>query len=386
MGSLRLGGARHGAAPVLFLLGSLAVGAMPARAQVDLRILPPKPAYVRNPTCAPVATSIPFAEHEGTRDVGLSPSPREMPLNQGESAICFAYATADMISHRLGRQIAPLDVATKYYFADPERLTAIPALRRHLKAHPNWRADIAWSRNAAEMSPAGNPKLLPYFDKIEGGEEDTAALLYNIGGLCEDRDLPSNDGYRYAASTLHRLRYRSRLAPRPMSFRSLAGTVPHLRHPQTDTFNAGWIAHVDARCRRVGLPVPLLPVSYRLAANQAEFVEMRDSGTPPSPRAISRILAMIDYALDHGRVPTIGYSWYLLEDRDPKDPDLHADHASPVIGRRTVGGRCQYRVQDNTGEYCARMRAGMREACENGRVWVDEEALRRTLYSVTYLR
>ncbi|MBY0260357.1 MAG: hypothetical protein K2X24_22430 [Methylobacterium sp.] len=365
---------------------ALAAWALPALAQVDPRILPLQASYRRNPTCAAVEARIPFDVHEGTRDVALSPSPREMPMNQGESAICFAYATADMISHRLGRQIAPLDVATKTYFADPERLAAIPALREHLKAHPNWRADIAWSRNAAEMSNIGNPKLLPYFDKIEGGEEDTAALLYNIGGLCEDRDLPSNDGYRYANPTLRRLRYRSRLAPRPMSFRSLAGTVPHLRHPQTDTFNAAWIAHVEARCRRVPLAVPLLPVSYRVAANQAEFVELRESGTPPSQKAITRILAMIDYALDHGRVPTIGYSWYLLEDRDPKDPDLHADHASPVIARRKVGGTCQYRIQDNTGEYCARMREGMREACENGRVWVGEEALRRTLYSVTYLR
>jgi hypothetical protein len=365
---------------------ALAAWALPALAQVDPRILPLQASYRRNPTCAAVEARIPFDVHEGTRDVALSPSPREMPMNQGESAICFAYATADMISHRLGRQIAPLDVATKTYFADPERLAAIPALREHLKAHPNWRADIAWSRNAAEMSNIGNPKLLPYFDKIEGGEEDTAALLYNIGGLCEDRDLPSNDGYRYVNPTLRRLRYRSRLAPRPMSFRSLAGTVPHLRHPQTDTFNAAWIAHVEARCRRVPLAVPLLPVSYRVAANQAEFVELRESGTPPSQKAITRILAMIDYALDHGRVPTIGYSWYLLEDRDPKDPDLHADHASPVIARRKVGGTCQYRIQDNTGEYCARMREGMREACENGRVWVGEGALRRTLYSVTYLR
>ncbi|KQP75119.1 hypothetical protein ASF60_08270 [Methylobacterium sp. Leaf113] len=368
------------------LAGVLLSSVTAARAQVDPRILPLHPAYARNPTCAPVAATIPFDVHEGTRDVALSPSPREMPLNQGESAICFAYATADMISHRLGRQISPLDVATKTYFADPERLTAIPALRAHLKAHPNWRADIAWSRNAAEMSNIGNPKLLPYFDKIEGGEEDTAALLYNIGGLCEDRDLPSNDGYRYADRTLRALRYRSRLAPRPLCFRSLAGTVPHLRDSRTDTFNAGWIAHVEARCRRVPLPVPLLPVSYRVAANQAEFAALREAGRPPGRRAVARILAMIDYALDHGRVPTIGYSWYLLEDRDPKDPDLHADHASPVIGRRKVGGSCQYRVQDNTGEYCARMREGMREACDNGRVWVDEEALRRTLYSVTYLR
>lgn len=364
----------------------LAISAAPAFAEADPRILPLHPTYARNPTCAPVEARIPFDVHEGTRDVALSPSPRDLPLNQGESAICFAYATADMISHRLGRQVSPLDVATKNYFADPERLAAIPALRAHLAAHPSWRADIAWSRNAAEMSPIGNPTLLPYFDKIEGGEEDTAALLYNIDGYCEDRDLPSNDGYRYANQTLQRLRYRSRLSPRPMSFRSLVGTVPHLRNAKTDTFNAAWIAHVEARCRRVPLPVPLLPVSYRVAANQAEFVEMRDSGTPPDPKAISRILAMVDYALDHGRVPTIGYSWYLLEDRDPKDPDLHADHASPVIGRRKVGNVCEYRVQDNTGEYCARMRAGMREACENGRVWVGEEALRHTLYSVTYLR
>lgn len=365
---------------------ALLASAAPARAEADPRILPSRPVYARNPTCAPVEARIPFDLHEGTRDVALSPAPPEMPLNQGESAICFAYATADMISHRLGRQISPLDVATKNYFADAERLAAIPALREHLKAHPNWRADIAWSRNAAEISAIGNPKLLPYFDKIEGGEEDTAALLYNIGGLCEDRDLPSNDGYRYANPTLNRLRYRTRLAPQSMSFRSLAGTVPHLRHARTDAFNAAWIAHVDARCRRVPLPVPLLPVSYRVAANQAEFVEMRESGKPPDPKAISRILAMVDYALDHGRVPTIGYSWYLLEDRDPKDPDLHADHASPVVGRRKVGGTCEYRIQDNTGEYCARMRRGMREACENGRIWVGEEALRHTLYSVTYLR
>jgi hypothetical protein len=115
-------------------------------------------------------------------------------------------------------------------------------------------------------------------------------------------------------------------------------------------------------------------------------MEMLEEGEPPSAKDVSRMLSMVDYALDHGRAPTIGYSWYVLEERDPKDPDVAADHSSAVIARRRVGGRCQYRVQDNTGEYCARMREGIRERCDDGRVWLWEDELRRTLYSVIYLR
>jgi hypothetical protein len=65
---------------------------------------------------------------------------------------------------------------------------------------------------------------------------------------------------------------------------------------------------------------------------------------------------------------------------------LVADHSSVIIGRRRVGDTCQYRVQDNTGEYCAPMREGIRDRCELGRIWLTEDELKRTLYSVTYLR
>ena len=43
-------------------------------------------------------------------------------LSQGDSAICFAYATADMISQRVQTEISALDVATKYYLTNPSRL------------------------------------------------------------------------------------------------------------------------------------------------------------------------------------------------------------------------------------------------------------------------
>lgn len=43
----------------------------------------------------------------------------------GRCAICFAYATADMISQRVQTEISALDVATKYYLTNPLRLAKL---------------------------------------------------------------------------------------------------------------------------------------------------------------------------------------------------------------------------------------------------------------------
>jgi hypothetical protein len=370
------------------LLALLTIGPASAANGPDPRILPASPRYTRNPQCGSVQIAMPPSTHRLPGSNLISPRPSDIPVGQGESAICFAYATADMISQRLGVAVSPLDVATKFYFADPTRLAAIrsPALQAHLRAHPTYLTDIAWSRNAVDITTDHNPLLQPYFDKLEGGEEDAAALLYNLDGLCEQRDLPSHEGYAHFTSYYAALRYSSHVRAPNQCFRRVGITVDKLRSRRADAFNDAWLKQVEALCQRKPLPVPLLPVSYRVAANQLEFMEMLEEGEPPSAKDVSRMLSMVDYALDHGRAPTIGYSWYVLEERDPKDPDIAADHSSAVIGRRKAADRCQYLVQHNTGEYCARMREGIRERCDNGRVWLWEDELKRTLYSVIYLR
>ncbi len=309
-------------------------------------------------------------------------------MSQGDSAICFAYATADMISQREGIIVSALDVATQYYYADASRLMTLhnPQLQRYLREHPQMMAEILEDRNDTDVSRDHNPKQLPYFDKLEDGQEDAAALLYNTTGLCSDRDLPSFDGYAQHVRLFSTLRYRAGITLHDRSYRSLAGTVEKLRNPLTDPFNASWLAYVGHACKRIPLPAPLLPVSYRIADNQLDFMDRLEHGHPPTRAESDRLLGMIDYALDHHRTPTIGYSWYLLEDRDPKDPDMAADHSSTLLGRRRVGSTCQYHLQDNTGEYCARMRPGIAARCRLGRIWVTDEELRRTLYSVIYLR
>ena len=372
--------------------GALLVGllAMPAEAgPADPRLLPQNPRYARNGTCADVQVVVPTARpNTHPLDGLISPNPADSPMGQGDSAICYAYATADMISQRVGETVSALDVATAYYFADPKRLQSLkhPALRAYLRANPGTLREIAASRNDTDVSRDGNPRQRPYFDKLEDGQEDISALLYNIDGYCSDRDLPSFDGYAQHGRLFRQLRYRASLTRRNMSYRSLAGTIEKLRAPDTDPFNAAWLAHVGRVCQRKPLPVPLLPVSYRVADNQLDFMDKLARGRPPTRRETDRLLAMVDYALDHARTPTVGYSWYLLEDRDPKDPDMAADHASTLLGRRKVGGTCQYHLQDNTGEYCARMRPGIAARCDLGRVWVTEQELRGSLYSVIYLR
>jgi hypothetical protein len=377
--------------PHVVIIASLLLRSTPilSTERPDPVLLPAKVHYTRNNKCTAVNIPMPPSTHSAVDGNMASPKPALMPLSQGDSAICFAYATADMISQRVGTEISALDVVTKYYFADPSRLAKSTNLdlRRHLHSMGNYRAAVDRSRAMTEISSDDNPGRYPYIDKLEGGEEDIAALLYNIGGICKDKDLPSYDGYTHHAVFLTLRRMLTRLLPSTQYSRNILGSAsPNTLSPKTDAFNAAWIGRVEKQCRRRPSHVPLLPISYRVAANEASFMQLIEDGQPPSNSQVYHMFAMIDYALDHGRAPAVGYSWYVLEAAAPDETDLVADHSSVIIARRRVGTTCQYKVQDNTGEYCARMREGIRERCNLGRIWLAEDELKRTLYSVTYLR
>jgi hypothetical protein len=343
---------------------------------VDRRILPEKPHHRRNVDCAPISAA--------------RQAKQNMPVSQGDSAICFAYATSDMISQRIGRRVSALDVATSYFFANPVELykTRNKDLLRYLTQRRGLLDDILLRRNRIDVSKEGNANGRPYFDKLEDGDEEIASLLVNTKGVCLDRDLPSDDGYYRYTSLLERLRRRAKLmGDGHVCLRAVGGAATHLRDPVADAFNASWISFVDQRCRRIRNPVPLLPVAYRAAVDVREAMERnRSAGQEISPQEKAHMFEIIDYALDHRRNPTIGYSFYLLEARAPNDPDEFADHSSMILGRKKIGGACHYLVQDNTGEYCFRLRPGIAAKCSLGRIWVSEHDLGETIYSVTYLR
>ena len=353
------------------LFAGLAIPA--ARAQADLYILPPNPTYRRNSECATVP----------------APPFKRMPNSQGDSAICFAYAAADMISQRIGLAVSALDVATTFYFTDPSGLyTASDRRVRELVAgKPGLMDEIVAQRSRVDVSEEKNTLRRPYFDKLEGGEEDVAALLLNIKGVCLEQDLPSNDGYYLYTALLEILRRKARATPNPgICLRSVGATAPKLNDPIADVFNDAWVRYVEERCHRIQSPAPLLPISYRAAVDQREVVERKRAGKDISRQDKAHMFGMIDYALDHRRNPTIGYSFYLLEARAADDPDEFADHSSMVLARKKIGGVCHYLVQDNTGEFCTSLLPNIERRCSAGRIWLNERELNETLYSVTYLR
>jgi hypothetical protein len=340
---------------------------------VDRRILPENPHYRRNANCTTIAVA----------------QQASMPVSQGDSAICYAYATSDMISQRIGRRVSALDVATSYFFANPVDLYKArnKQLRQYLAERPRLLDDILLRRDRIDVSKESNANGRPYFDKLEDGDEEIASLLVNIKGVCLDRDLPSDDGYYKYTALFERLRRKAKLlGDRRLCLRAVGGEAKHLHDPVADAFNASWIGFVDQRCRRTRSPVPLLPVAFRAAVDERDAVERRSAGQEISAQEKAHMFEIIDYALDHRRNPTIGYSFYLLEARAPNDPDEYADHSSMILARKKIDGVCHYLVQDNTGEYCFRLRPTIAAKCRLGRIWVAEHELGETIYSVIYLR
>jgi hypothetical protein len=212
------------AAFIALLLLTRSTPVLPAK-RVDPHFLPTNVRYTRNAKCNAVKIHMPPSTHSAIYGNMISPKPADMPLSQGDTAICFAYATADMVSQRVGTEISALDVATKYYFGDPSRLaqSTNPDLQRHLRGMGDYRAAIAESRATTDISSEHNPGRYPYFDMLEGGEEDIAPLLYNVGGLCKDLDLPSYDGFTHFAALALLRTLMQEFPPAQYSIISLAG-------------------------------------------------------------------------------------------------------------------------------------------------------------------
>lgn len=348
---------------------ALSAAVQAAASGVDPKILPETPRYPSRSACRPVDP----------------PRFEKMPLSQGDTAICFAFATAAMISQRVGFAVSPLDIATTFFFSSPYDLRASrwKPVADYVRTHPNRMQTLVWDQNQVDVSPDENPGGRPYADRLEGGEEDSAALLANLKGLCRNADLPSHNGFEPFWTLTVRMRIAGLRQPN-QCHRALAKAPRKVRDGIADNYNARWLAFVEEKCRRTPSPVPLLPASYRFAQDQEEFLSL--DVTPELRKKQARILDMVNYALDNNRHPVVGYSYYILQPRAVDDPDRFADHSSVVIARKKIGTVCHYMVEDNSGETCHRFHPHIRDRCVLGRIWLSEDELKGAAYSVIYLR
>ena len=236
--------------------------------------------------------------------------------------MCFAYSTAAMISQRVGFEVSPLDIATTFYLTDARQLADSPnrAVKRQVIADKQLIPRLIQIQTSHDISADGNARNHPFIDKLEGGEEDAAALLANLQPLCPEEDLPSYDGFDKHMSFLDRMKRFAVHASPKISFRALAGSPAAARKSSAaDYVNAKWVEYVRSKCRRVASPVALLPIVFRTAEDQEAF-----KGNGNSSIDVRQILKVIDYALDRGRHPVIKSHYYTLQNRSPSDTDRFA--------------------------------------------------------------
>ena len=302
------------------------------------------------------------------------------PRTMGDSAFCFAYSSAVLLSQRTGRDVSALDLATGFYLSAPAKFSerVAPVVRAEL-------GDDFIARLAGETSRPGVDidGKLAIFPHLEGGFEASTLAWANARGICEDRRLPSaggTDAYARLNRRLTRAASHERLTAGP----EVEGIAARFRGPVTDRFHTGWLRYTRDRCRARPAPVAVLPVDFALTGTSREFLRARREGRLDDDDQ-TRVFEVLDYALDHDRVAAIGFDLNTVQGH-PGYVDDDGDHSVAIVGRRQTPAGCQYLVRDSAPDPCSDFAAAIRPRCDNHQYWLTEDELRRSLYSVTYLR
>ena len=90
----------------------------------------------------------------------------------------------------------------------------------------------------------------------------------------------------------------------------------------------------------------------------------------------------IDEALNAGRIASVSYRSGFLTGTDPT---LNTNHASTIVGRKRMNGKCHYLLRNTWGPTCHQYVSPYKERCRNGTVWINQEDLIKHVYGVTYL-
>ena len=317
----------------------------------------------------------------------------QLPVNrsQGDTNFCFAYSSAVLLSQRMGVDVSALDLATNFYFTDPDLLlkNRNHDLVQYLKAHPSWRSEVIDARDAADISEStvenGKKLSRPYFHSLAGGVEDVTLLLANARGLCLDADFASSDGLSLHQAKIEEF---TKFAESHSQILTLDPRIkkfsPKFREPIADVFNTRWLAYQRKHCHRVAAPAAALPEGYYSAQTYEDLLEKVQKHQIDPVKEAAKLYGVLDTALDSGSAAAIGYSLYLFSSwRDATDQ--YGDHSSAIVARRKVAGQCQYLIRDASGLACNEYYEPYRSRCYAGDFWVTRDELSKSLYSIVYL-
>ncbi len=267
--------------------------------------------------------------------------------DQANAGWCFAYTTADLVTHRMNQKISATDLAINFYYQMPE---------------------------------------MPKTDKLSqaAGGSDMGAMSYINNRYCAEDVMPSND---YVLP--------KQCQPTNKKFEAL--DVVRLVENSNNSLSECQMAMVKALFKNLNSEDIQKIMSNSKLSPFMKINEMRVKNCGSS--RIKSNLAMksglrsgfdslkdVDDQLNKGNIVSLNYdAWFLVRTKKGNDVD---NHYSSIVGRRTneKTNTCQYLIRNSWGKNCSIYPAPYNSQCEEGNIWVDENVLGQSIIGIHFLK
>lgn len=272
------------------------------------------------------------------------------PREQGGLPWCFAFVAADLLSHKLKKQLSAVDVALNY-------------------------------------NQLAEKQSIPSSTRSGGGLAQYAvALMSYRGGVCLEKDLPSRYRLKGAISLKHFIDDMEDFDGRYLNWMSRDALQEVFPNLQTKTImdtmlRTGMrhrlhaLAELNCAGRQANIPTNLVVQSYALGDGDG-----------------SVFLAKIDEVLERKSIVAIDFfpKFMMAAGSKPRAYEERGGHSASIVGRRwNPGSRsCEYVVRNSWGGGCKYYdsRVVHCNPTEPGYLSVSEKALMQNIESLHFIR
>lgn len=266
--------------------------------------------------------------------------------NQGNLYWCFAYASADLFSYKLGKEVSATDIAIKHY-------------------------------------NSGLDNLQKFFGKdttdFRGGYTSEALKETIINGVCLEKNFKSDNSNLIMAkkrlASIEAFKDQSAISPINTNkclqeYSSALAIFPKVKLKDfTDIMQKSDINYIEN----------LADKSCEPRVKLDQYKAISQTGDPQNPEESMQMFNTIDQQLENKNIVLINYNASILK------PNSQNNHSSTVVGRKynKEKKQCEYLIRNSWGASCKEYQIGIR--CENGYIWMPKAELAKTLYRINYL-
>ena len=277
--------------------------------------------------------------------------------NQDSTGWCYAFATADLLSHYYGQELSATDIAVNY------------------NQQSFWRSLL--QSGLADFSLT------------------TVTELALDSGVCLEEELPASDyifslKYSYGP-TLKELQSLLKKAHRKKI--EATDLCEACQHDIAQIFPATTLEELNDIIKASRNPLDEL---FEYSCQEQSFPQplpaVKDDYRGLFGENIDRVMSTIDTQLNHGKILSISYNAHFLATENYTHGSKNIfnsapNHASTVVGRRfnEATGACDYLIRNSWGNSCSEYIEEYKDQCSNGQIWVPAYELRENLSRIIYL-